>query len=172
MMKHATQKKLALAIIAVSLLFLFYRSTTIDFDPVEGENNLTQRPTESSAGPSPNLNEPNLNEPILNEKVIYTCRFADEEIPGVQISEVTDDNGQILATQASAAYKDGLEITAPGVSPTWDYKSVAARAGNNVIEVAFDPQRGRSGDDWILTLAGENTYFQKRVRDCTEVSDE
>ena len=89
-MKHATQKKLALAIIAVSLLFLFYRSTMIDFDPLEDENNLTQRPTESIAGPSPNLDEPILNEPNLNEKVIYTCRFADEEIPGVQISEATN----------------------------------------------------------------------------------
>ena len=112
------------------------------------------------------------NSPDFKEKVIYTCRFTDEEIPAVQISEVTDDLGQVTATRARATFDEEIEITAPDVPPTWEYKSISARAGEHVIEVAYSPN-GEHGDrEWVLTLADENTYFKKRVRDCLEVSDE
>ena len=104
--------------------------------------------------------------------MIYTCRLGEEEIPAVQILEAADENGQVTATIARAAVGDGIEIKTPGVAATWDFKSIAARSGDSLIKIAFDPDGARKDEEWILTLADENNYFKSRVRDCTEVSDE
>ncbi|HEY8561508.1 MAG TPA: hypothetical protein VIL74_14120 [Pyrinomonadaceae bacterium] len=161
-MKHGTQRKLALAIIAASLIFLFNQSPRNENDPFEAES-------ERARGAAQTARE---SDGKTYETVIYTCRLADEEIPAVQISEVTDEQGNVAGTRARAAVRGGIAIEADGAPPAWDYKSIAARDGENLIEVAYAPEDAAGDREWVLTLADENTYLKKRVRDCTEVSDE
>ncbi|HEY0459437.1 MAG TPA: hypothetical protein VGC97_09895 [Pyrinomonadaceae bacterium] len=114
----------------------------------------------------------NLSTPVAQKTVIYQCRLGNEEIPAVQISEIKIADGTVTGTAARVDADSGIEITAQGAAPAWDYKSVAARAGDSTIEVAFNPRGARRGFDWILTLKDKNNNFRKRVRDCMEVSDE
>jgi hypothetical protein len=159
-MKQQIEKKLVMVLIAGCLLFLFLGNSTTKSPDTGGEaEEAVVEPVYLTASRA-------------QEKVIYTCRLGDEEIPAVQISEVTDSSGQVTATIARVSVDTEIEITARGAAPVWDYKSISARSEESLIEVAFRPDGKRQGFDWILTLADKNTYFSERVRDCMEVSDE
>lgn len=160
-MKFLTERKFALLIIAVSLFFLLHTKTANWNDEIV-ENNYSEN-TPAAAGVSPLQ---------FNEQVIYTCRLANEEIPAVQISEVKDQNGRVIETVARAAVGSGIETAVQGVGASWDYKSIAARAGDKVIDVAYQPGGGRADYDWILSVSDNGGFFRQRVRDCMEVSDE
>ena len=162
-MKQLTERKLALIIIAASLFILFQGYfTTPDSETInESEEAAVGEKIESVNFTAPGAQQ---------ESVIYTCRLGDEEIPAVQISEVKDADGRVTETIARVENDSGIQITAHG-APQWDYKSVSARSGESVIEVAFSPL-GKRRDGWMLTLKDENTYLSERVKDCMEVSDE
>jgi hypothetical protein len=161
-MKQQTEIRLILVFIAACLVFLFLGKYTVQSPETVDE------PAAAVSG-----------EPVyftntgLHERVIYTCRLGAEKIPAVQISEVTDANGQPTGTTAQVRNETEFDLTARSAAvPKWDYKSISARADETIIDVAFSPQGRVDGNDWILTLADENTSFRKRVRDCAEVSDE
>jgi hypothetical protein len=157
-MTQLTEKKLVLILIAVCLGIFLYGNFISKFERVEesGEALL------SAAGTRPNS----------QEKVIYLCRLGDEEIPSVQISEVTDATDQTTDVVARVNAGSEIEVTAAGAAAVWDYKAIAARSGESVIEILYAPGREHEDYEWVLTLADKNTFFKERVRDCTEVSDE
>jgi hypothetical protein len=160
-MNKLTEKRLLLAVIvAAGIIFLLNRNSPVPDTANVGEKGSSETVI---ANFSPERSQ---------ERVVYICRLESEEIPAVQISEVRADNDRPAETIARAAAGSGIEITTLETAPTWDFKSISARSGNNIIEVAYDPAGGRDGDDWILTLANDNIYFRERVRDCQEVSDE
>lgn len=161
-MKYLIDKKLALVIIAACLLFLLHSKTA------DRHTNELAADRYPATAPEPVEFSPMRS----NERVIYTCRLADEEIPAVQISEVTDRNGRATETIARAAIGTGIEKAIHGSGASWEYKSVAARSGDDLIDVAYEPAGGRDDYEWVLTIAGNEGAYSQRVRDCTEVSDE
>lgn len=166
-MKYLTEKNLVLFLILACLVVLFYRRLeTPSVDPAAAPVSVSETEKSETEKTVP------LSPPLEREKVIYLCRLGNEEIPAVQILEITDADGQTLGVSARAAVGSGIEIKAPGAVPVWDYKSVSADSENNVIEVAYAPGGKNKGADWVLTLADENVSFSGRVRDCLEVSDE
>ena len=156
-MKQLTKKILIAGLFAGMLFLLFVIPTT-----------KTAATADNSSDVSDSLY---ISAPVYEKRVIYSCRLGNEEIPAVQISEVRVRNGQVMQTIAHVDSNSEFEITARG-SAVWDYKSIAARSSDSRIEVAFKPNGGRKGFDWILTLTDKTTNFKQRVRDCMEISDE
>lgn len=160
-MKHLTERKLILVLIAGCLVFLLYRQLAEPTAEIVTETAPPETATESAPLSSSS-----------HERVIYTCRLGNEEIPAVQISEARSDDGQTTATIARASVGDRIEVTAVAEAPVWDYKAISAHSREDAIEVAFEPGNGKGGADWVLTLSDADTDVRKPVRDCQEVSDE
>lgn len=107
------------------------------------------------------------------ERVIYVCRLGDEDVPAVQIAQVETADGQVTATVARVSSVPPVEVAVPRTAPVWDYRAVSARGGASRIAIRYDPAGARAGDDeWILDLEDADATFRRRVRDCTEISDE
>jgi len=167
-MKYLTDKKIALIIIAACLLILLHSKTADRNDEIV-EDVYTEKAVKSAENP---VEPANLSPLRPNERVIYTCRLADEEIPAVQISEVTDQNGRATAIVLRAAVGAGIEKAIQGTGADWDYKSIAARAGDKTIDIAYKPAGAPRDYDWVLTVSDHESFFRERVRDCMEISDE
>lgn len=155
-MKQLTEKKIVLTLIAACVFLALFGNSIRKIRQAE-------KAAEMSA-------PADVSRQASTEKVIYTCRLGDEEIPAVQIAEVT--NGQTTGIVARVSAGAGIEVAAPGAAAVWDYKALSAHAGDNLIEIVHAPGKELKDYEWILTLADENTFFRERVRDCTEVSDE
>src|SRR5215204_7055705 len=106
-----------------------------------------------------------ISAPVSEKRLIYTCRLGTEEIPAVQISEISAPNRQATQTIARIEAGSKVEITAHETAPVWDYKSISAHSGDTKIEVAYRPNAGRKRFDWVLTLTDKDTHIKKLVRD-------
>ena len=161
-MKRLIKKKTFPVLIIAGALLLFLSDFSFKSSSAERERDFLPG----------NINPILFSASQSHERVVYSCRLEDEEIPAVQISEGTDVDGRVIATIARVSAETGIEVIIPGIAATWDYKSISARSADAVIDVAFAPNAGQDGYDWILTLADKDAFFVRRVRDCTEVSDE
>jgi hypothetical protein len=163
-MKQITEKRLIMALIAACLLILFQGYfTTQNIETADDSEAVIEEKAIETVHFTASSSQAN---------VIYICRLGNEQIPAVQISEVKDADGQVTETIATVDNGSQIEINARGAVPKWDYKSISARSGESLIEVAYSPHGNRQEDDWILTLKDENTYLKERVTGCMEVSDE
>jgi hypothetical protein len=158
-------KKFAVAIIVISLIWLgvgYFQSMSSKQSEESGMTFRTEETTESvSMSGSPFL-----------KKAIYTCRLGQEEVPGVQIFELTNTGGESGGIGAEISGAEQLELIVPDAVPVWDYKALSATSEYKNIKISYDPINQKDQFDWVLTLSSENLFHTRRVRDCQEISDE